>query len=134
MKYQRFAPSGCKDIGIRRFKFVAKTQFLWLEKHNNWSHSCFKQEIGEKCKSVSRPCLTYCPTCIQIGRTFLREPMGTLRVTLAKKFHGQRWTLQLVFINSMHDIGLWFFFAKKNEEGRTRPLKLTFQGIEREKD
>ena len=28
MKYQRFAPSGCKDIGIRRFEFVAKTQFL----------------------------------------------------------------------------------------------------------
>ena len=21
-------PSGCKDIGIRKFKFVAKTQFL----------------------------------------------------------------------------------------------------------
>ena len=28
MKYQRFAPSGCKDIGIRYFAFVAKTQFL----------------------------------------------------------------------------------------------------------
>ena len=28
LKYQRFAPSGCKDIGIRRFEFVAKTQFL----------------------------------------------------------------------------------------------------------
>ena len=24
----RFKPSGCKDIGIRTFKFVAKTQFL----------------------------------------------------------------------------------------------------------
>ena len=23
-------PSGCKDIGIRRFEFVAKTQFLYL--------------------------------------------------------------------------------------------------------
>ena len=28
LKYQRFAPSGCKDIGIRRFEFVAKTQVL----------------------------------------------------------------------------------------------------------
>jgi len=28
LKYQRFAPSGCKDIGISRFEFVAKTQFL----------------------------------------------------------------------------------------------------------
>ena len=30
LKYQRFAPSDCKDIGIRRFEFVAKTQFLCL--------------------------------------------------------------------------------------------------------
>ena len=22
-------PSGCKDIGIRKFEFVVKTQFLW---------------------------------------------------------------------------------------------------------
>ena len=29
LKYQRFTPSGCKDIGIRKCKFVAKTQFLW---------------------------------------------------------------------------------------------------------
>jgi len=28
LKYQRFAPSDCEDIGIRRFEFVAKTQFL----------------------------------------------------------------------------------------------------------
>jgi len=28
LKYQRFAPSGTKDIGKRRFEFVAKTQFL----------------------------------------------------------------------------------------------------------
>ena len=28
MKYQSLAPSGCKDIGLRRFEFVAKTQFL----------------------------------------------------------------------------------------------------------
>ncbi len=28
LKYQRFTPSGCKDRGVRKFKFVAKTQFL----------------------------------------------------------------------------------------------------------
>ena len=28
LKYQRFTPSGCKDIGIRKFKFVAN-QFLY---------------------------------------------------------------------------------------------------------
>ena len=28
LKYQRFTPSGCKDIGIRKFEFVAKTHFI----------------------------------------------------------------------------------------------------------
>ena len=28
LKYQSSTPSGCKDIGIRKFEFVAKTQFL----------------------------------------------------------------------------------------------------------
>ena len=28
LKYQRFTPSGCKDTGIGKFEFVAKTQFL----------------------------------------------------------------------------------------------------------
>jgi len=28
LKYQRFTPSGCKDIGIRKFEFVAKNPFL----------------------------------------------------------------------------------------------------------
>ena len=28
LKYQRFTPSGCKDIWIRKFKFVAKTSVL----------------------------------------------------------------------------------------------------------
>ena len=34
LKYERFTPSGCKDVGIRQFEFVTKTQFLseniWL--------------------------------------------------------------------------------------------------------
>ena len=30
LKYQRFTSSGCRDIGIRKLEFVAKTQFLSL--------------------------------------------------------------------------------------------------------
>ena len=30
LKYQRFTSSGCKHIGIRKFEFVANTQFLYL--------------------------------------------------------------------------------------------------------
>ena len=29
LKYHRLTTSGCKDIGIGKFKFVTKTQFLW---------------------------------------------------------------------------------------------------------
>ena len=29
LKYQSFTASGLKNIGIRKLKFVAKTQFLW---------------------------------------------------------------------------------------------------------
>ena len=28
LNYQKFAPFGCKDIGVGKCKFVAKTQFL----------------------------------------------------------------------------------------------------------
>jgi len=28
LKYQRFKPCECKDIGIGKFEFVAKTQFV----------------------------------------------------------------------------------------------------------
>ena len=30
LKYLRPTPSSCKDIGIRKLKFVAKTQFLYF--------------------------------------------------------------------------------------------------------
>jgi len=30
LKYQKNTPSGCKDKGISKFEFVAKTQFLWI--------------------------------------------------------------------------------------------------------
>jgi len=29
LKYQRFTSFGCRNIGIRKLGFVAKTQFLW---------------------------------------------------------------------------------------------------------
>jgi len=29
LKYQGFTPLGCQDIRIRKFEFVAKTQFLY---------------------------------------------------------------------------------------------------------
>ena len=32
LKYQRPTLSGCKDIGIGKFEFVAKTQFLFGSK------------------------------------------------------------------------------------------------------
>ena len=32
MKYQRFSPSCCKDIGIIKFEFVANTQFLYIKR------------------------------------------------------------------------------------------------------
>ena len=28
LKYQSFTTLGCKDVGVRKFEFVAKTQFL----------------------------------------------------------------------------------------------------------
>jgi len=31
MKYQVFTPSGLQDIGIIKFEFVAKTQFLCMD-------------------------------------------------------------------------------------------------------
>ena len=29
-KYQKFTPSGCRDMGIRKLEFAAKTQFICL--------------------------------------------------------------------------------------------------------
>ena len=36
LKYQRFTPLGSKVIGITKFEFVAKTQFLW-NVYVNWA-------------------------------------------------------------------------------------------------
>ena len=30
VKYQRFTPSGCEEIVIRKFEFAAKTPFLYI--------------------------------------------------------------------------------------------------------
>ena len=38
LKHQRFTTSDCKDIGIRKSEFVAKTQFLYK----------IKRELGEQ--------------------------------------------------------------------------------------
>ena len=38
LKYPLFAPSGCKDIGVRKGEFVAKTQFLCCSGINTESY------------------------------------------------------------------------------------------------
>ena len=42
LKYHRFTASGCKDIEIRKFEFVAKTQFLWIK--SNKVHKVLKSK------------------------------------------------------------------------------------------
>ena len=34
MKYQKFIPTGCRDIEIWKLEVVAKTQFLYIMKHD----------------------------------------------------------------------------------------------------
>jgi len=36
LKYQRFTPTGRKDLGIRKFEFVAKSQFLYFKKMKSY--------------------------------------------------------------------------------------------------
>ena len=43
MKYQRFTPSGGKNIGISKSEFVTKVQFLWVLN----IHLSLKTRIGE---------------------------------------------------------------------------------------
>ena len=51
LKYQRFKPSGCKDIEIRKFEFVAKTcnSFTFVErdvpKYNDTSERTVRKYI-----------------------------------------------------------------------------------------
>ena len=47
LKYQRFTPSGCEAIGVRKCEFVAKTQFLYnlLIKKISTVFGCYCQII-----------------------------------------------------------------------------------------
>jgi len=47
LKYQRFAPSSCLDIGVRKFEFVTKTQLLSR-------YSIVNQEGWERAYSVHK--------------------------------------------------------------------------------
>ena len=57
LKYQRFTRSGCKDILIRKFKFLEKTQFLHqfqcraLEHHLDLMFEPFKDNVRNKTKN-----------------------------------------------------------------------------------
>ena len=41
LKYQRFTPSGCKDIRVSKCKFVAKTQFLWSNPLSSYNEQIY---------------------------------------------------------------------------------------------
>ena len=43
LKYQRFTPSGCKDIGIRTFEILTKAQFIY--KLSNSSNLFFNVKL-----------------------------------------------------------------------------------------
>ena len=44
LRYQVIAQSGCKDIGIRNFEFVAKTQFL--SKNNSFNSKVYSNHTS----------------------------------------------------------------------------------------
>ena len=47
LKYKTFKALGCKDIGIGKFKFVAKTQFLSYENFLNIYNTACKQSVQQ---------------------------------------------------------------------------------------
>ena len=56
LKYQRFPPLDCQNIGIGKFEFVAKTQFLYYEVSiNDKEHnSCLKEfSLRFTCDKIS---------------------------------------------------------------------------------
>ena len=55
LKYQRFASSDCKDIGIRQFEFVTKPQFLYrlLIRDSDWLNFIHFPGYKYKIRSVS---------------------------------------------------------------------------------
>ena len=63
LKYQRFPISGYKDIGSRKFEFVAKNKFLYLD-IDFFLFSDAKKNLlmafgTEPSQIVARTCLTY---------------------------------------------------------------------------
>ena len=58
LKYQNFTSSGCENTGIRKFEFVAKTQFLWTNtpfklKHETITFATLKSSYPRLQKSIS---------------------------------------------------------------------------------
>ena len=45
LKYQRFIPWRCKDIGTRKFEFVAITQFLCISGRNTIMTTAFLEKV-----------------------------------------------------------------------------------------
>ena len=69
LKYERFTaftPSGCTDMGIQKFEFVEKTEFLCLEmslNRNAWKSQIFPKITINKLKSKnydSNPTPSHC--------------------------------------------------------------------------
>ena len=50
LKYQRFPPTGGKNVGIRKSEFVTKTQFLWSQ-HLKTSKNLKSQNSIQDCLS-----------------------------------------------------------------------------------
>ena len=65
LKYQSYTPSGCKDIGIRKFESVAKTQFLYYMV--NFSQVTFnKRKFGVMKKAYELSVLCDCEIALII--------------------------------------------------------------------
>ena len=61
MKYQRSTTLGCKDIGIEKLEFVAKTQFSFINSLQGYSVHC----TGLKRRIVKRKKLEFCEQSLQ---------------------------------------------------------------------
>ena len=70
MKYEKVNPSGCKDIGIRSFDFVTKTQLL-----------CKISNIYCKIKLLSKKCAKTKNVRNMINYKFLNKPLpGQIKI------------------------------------------------------
>ena len=73
LKYQRFAPSSCEDIGVRRFEFDDRDSIFWLLRKvfqreyrdhqiKDKSLNCLQYDHNEKWEVVE-PCKTILTFC-----------------------------------------------------------------------